>query len=336
MLDEAREAPAAIARLLGACREECGDLGAHLRAHSPAGILTIARGSSDHAAQHTAYLIMSRLGRLVTSLPMSLVTLYQAPLARPGLLVLAFSQSGQSPDLVDPVRYFTQGGATTVALVNDAASPLAREAARVLPLRAGEERSVAATKTFIAQVAAGMAIVSAWGEDPELERALPHLPDCLESALAADWSAGVEALVHANRLFILGRGPGLAIATEAALKMKETCGIHAEAYSGAELHHGPMAIVEEGFHVLVFAPRGPAQAGLLSLAEDLRKRGARVLLAAPPGVPGATLPLVPGPHGDLDTLPAIQSFYVMVEALSRARGLDPDHPPHLSKVTRTR
>ena len=336
MLVEAREAPAAVARLLDPSDTSYESFGAFLREHPPTGILTLARGSSDHAAQHTAYLLMARLGRLVTSLPMSLVTLYHANLAKPGLLVLAFSQSGQSPDLVDPMAYFTRNGATTVALVNDAASPRAREASRVFPLLSGEERSVAATKSFIGQLVAGARIVSAWEQDPAFAAGLQALPAALEAAARVDWSAGARALVGVDRLFILGRGTGLAIASEAALKLKETCGIQAEAFSGAEVRHGPMAIVEEGFPLLVFAPRGPAQAGLLALTHDLRIQGARVLLAAPPEVPGVDLPLIPAPHPELDTISAIQSFYPMVEALSRARGFDPDHPPHLSKVTKTR
>lgn len=336
MLDETREAPAAVARLLASGSEDYRAFGDLLRQNPPTGILTLARGSSDHAAQHTGYLIMARLGRLVTSLPMSLVTLYHANLARPGLLVMAFSQSGQSPDLVDPMRYFTRNGATTVALVNAPDSPLAREASRVFPLCAGEERSVAATKSFIGQLVAGARIVAAWEQDPDFTEGLAQLPQVLERAVQADWSAGVQTLTPVDRLFILGRGTGLAIAQEAALKLKETCGIQAEAFSGAEVRHGPMAIVEEGFPLLIFAPRGPAQAGLIALAHDFQAKGARVLLAAPPDVPGTMLPLVPAAHPELDTVTAIQSFYPMVEALSRARGFDPDHPHHLSKVTRTR
>ena len=122
---------------------------------------------------------------------------------------------------------------------------------------------------------------------------------------------------------------------EAALKFKETCGIQAEAFSGAELRHGPMALVDAGYPLLILAPRGPAQAGLLALAADMRQRGARVLLAAPAGTPHAELPLAPTGHEDLDPIAVVQSFYPMVEALSRARGLNPDAPPHLAKVTRT-
>lgn len=336
MLQEAREAPGAVTAMLAQDEAPLQELAALLRQHPPTGILTLARGSSDHAAQHAGYLIMARLGRLVTSLPMSLVTLYHAHLAQPGLLALAFSQSGQSPDLVDPLRYFRANGATTAAFVNALDSPLAREAQWVFPLRAGAERSVAATKSFIAQLAAGVRLVAAWERDVALMEALHALPEALTQAAQADWSPGVEPLVEADRLFILGRGTGLALAQEAALKLKETCGIQAEAFSGAEVRHGPMAIVEAGFPLIVFAPRGPAQAGLLALAQDLRTQGARVLLAAPPDSPGVDLPLTAAPHPDLDTLTAIQSFYPMVEALSRRRGHDPDHPPRLAKVTKTR
>jgi len=146
----------------------------------------------------------------------------------------------------------------------------------------------------------------------------------------------VDALKNADRLFVIGRGLGLPIALEAALKFKETCGIQAEAFSGAEVKHGPMALVEAGYPLLVFAPRGPAQAGLLALADEMRGRGARVLLAAPAGTPGAELELATTGSEDLDPIAAVQSFYPMVEALARARGLDPDRPRHLAKVTQTR
>jgi glucosamine--fructose-6-phosphate aminotransferase (isomerizing) len=336
MRREALEAPASVARLLARDEDAYRALGALLRNAPPASMLTIARGSSDHAAHFMAYLVMARLGRLVTSLPMSIVTLYQSRIACDGLAAFAFSQSGQSPDLVGPMRSFTEGGATTVAFVNDAASPLAAAARWVLPLHAGEEASVAATKSFVTQLVAGARLVSAWQDDRELQSALAGLPDALADASQADWGAGVEALAGADRLFVIGRGIGLAVALEAALKLKETCAIQAEAFSGAEVRHGPMALIDEGYPLLVFAPRGPAQAGLLALADEMRRHGARVLLAAPPGTPGAELPLVETAAPELDPVAAIQSFYPMAEALAQARGLDPDRPPHLRKVTRTR
>lgn len=335
MLDEAREAPEVVARQLREDRERWRAFGDRLRAQPPASLLTIARGSSDHAAHYAAYLIMARLGRLVTSMPMSLVTLYQSQIRCDGLASLAFSQSGQSPDLVGPTDYFRQCGAVTCAFVNDANSPLARAAEWLFPLHAGEEASVAATKSFIAQMVAGARLTAAWQDDSALAAALDQLPHALEQACRADWSPAVDALRDVDRLFVVGRGLGLPVAMEAALKFKETCGIQAEAFSGAEIQHGPMALIEEGYPLLVFAPRGPAQPGLLQLAEAMRTRGARVLLAAPRGTPQANLQLVESSVAELDPVCAIQSFYPMVEALARARGNDPDRPPHLKKVTRT-
>ena len=335
MLSEAREAPLAVARALAADRESLAALGHALRAAPPAAVLTVARGSSDHAAHFMAYLVMARLGRLVTSLPMSLVTLYSSRLQCEGLLSIAFSQSGQSPDLVAPQRFFREGGARTVAVVNDPASPLAQAAQWVLPLHAGAETSVAATKSYIAQLVAGARLVAQWQGDAALQRAIDTLPEALEEAAWTDWSPLVDALADADRLFVIGRGLGLAVAMEAALKFKEVCGIQAEAFSGAEVKHGPMALIDEGYPLLVFAPRGPAQPGLLALADEMRGRGAHVLVAAPPGTPGAELPLIGAGNEDLDPITAVQSFYPAVEALARARGLDPDSPRHLNKVTKT-
>jgi glucosamine--fructose-6-phosphate aminotransferase (isomerizing) len=338
MLDECLSAPAAVARQLAADQGAYAALGEALREAPPSALLTVARGSSDHAAHYMAYLMMARLGRLVTSLPMSLITLYQSKIQAAGLVSFAFSQSGQSPDLVAPTRFFRAGGARTVAFVNAEGSPLAEAAQYVFPLHAGPEQSVAATKSYIAQLVAGARVVAAWSEDRDLQAALQTLPQALEQAARTgleDWSVAVDALKNADRLFVIGRGTSLAIAQEAALKFKETCAIQAEAFSGAEVKHGPMALVDEGYPLLVFAPRGPAQAGLLALAEEMRGRGARVLLAAPAGTPGAELPLGCTGNEELDPIAAVQSFYPMVEALARARGLNPDQPRHLAKVTRT-
>lgn len=336
MLDEAREAPDAVGRLLAADRDVYASLGRDLRAQPPRSLLTVARGSSDHAAQYMAYLIMARLGRLVTSLPMSLITLYQSRLQCDDLVSIAFSQSGQSPDLVVPMRFFRDGRARTVAVVNDVASPLAQAAQWVLPLHAGVETSIAATKSYIAQLVAGARLTAAWQDDAAFQRGLDALPDALQRAARQDWQSAVEALADVDKLLVIGRGTGLAIAMEAALKFKEVCGIQAEAFSGAELRHGPLALVDENYPLLVLAPRGPAQRGLLDLADDLRQRGARVMLAAPAGTPGSTLPLVTTDAEDLDAIAVIQSFYPMVEALACARDLDPDEPRHLTKITRTR
>ena len=335
MLAEARQAPQAVADQLAHNADDYRDFGALLRLQNPASVLTVARGSSDHAAHFLAYLVMARMGRLVTSLPMSLITLYQSQIACKGLVSLAFSQSGQSPDLVAPTRFFSEGGAVTAAFVNKADSPLAQAAQWVFPLHAGTEASVAATKSYIAQLVAGARVVAAWQGDAELESALSALPNVLARAAQMDWSVALDVLQGVDRLFVIGRGTGMPVALEAALKFKETCGIQAEAFSSAEVKHGPMALIEEGYPLLVFAPRGPAQAGLLALAEEMRLRGAKVLLAAPAGTPGANLPIVETASSDLDPISLIQSFYPMVEGLARARGRNPDEPRFLAKVTKT-
>ena len=336
MLQEALSCARQVAQQLASEEGRYAALGAALRALPPQGAVTIARGSSDHAAAYFAYLVMARTGQLVTSLPMSLLTLYKAPMADQRLLAVSISQSGRSPDLVETMQMFEKAGATTVALVNDIGSPLAQAVGWVMPLHAGPEKSVAATKSFVCALVAGARLCAHWGAQADLLGAFKTLPAALEDACHQDWSAAIDVLRTASGLMVIGRGPGLAIAQEAALKFKETCGIQAEAFSGAEVQHGPMALVNDNYPMLIFALRGPAQQSLIALAAEMRARGARVLLAAPSDVVQRDLTLATAPQEALDPITAIQSFYLLVEALARARGLDPDQPPHLSKVTSTR
>jgi glucosamine--fructose-6-phosphate aminotransferase (isomerizing) len=237
--------------------------------------------------------------------------------------------------VVEPIRYFRDGGATTVALVNDIASPLAAAAEWALPLHAGKELSVAATKSFITSLVAGARLVAEWQNDSELKDGLADLPAALRVAAAADWSKALDVLAPARNIMVVGRGISFPVALEAALKFKETSALQAEAFSGAEIKHGPMALIEEGYPLVIFATRGPAEAGLVALADEMRGRGARVLLAAPADVASRDLTLPVAATPDLDPIVAIQAFYVMAAQLSKARGLDPDRPRHLSKVTKT-
>ncbi|MDR6379819.1 glucosamine--fructose-6-phosphate aminotransferase (isomerizing) [Paraburkholderia caribensis] len=297
--------------------------------------LTVARGSSDHAASYFASLTMSRIGLPVASLPMSVATLQQAPLQVRNQLALGFSQSGKSPDLVGTMQALREAGALTVAAVNVPGSPLENACEFYLPLVAGPELSVAATKSYIAMLSVSAQLVAHWQHDAALLDGLKSLPDALRRAGALDWSKAVDELRNVERMIVIGRGLGLAIAQEAALKLKETSGIQAEAFSSAEVRHGPMELIDRDYPLLVFAPRGPEQAGLLQLARDMQARGARVLLAAPEDVPEATLPLVSTAHAALDPIAAILSFYVMAAGLAAARGRNPDAPRHLMKVTET-
>jgi glucosamine--fructose-6-phosphate aminotransferase (isomerizing) len=222
-----------------------------------------------------------------------------------------------------------------VALVNDADSPLAASAEFVVPLRAGVERSIAATKSYIASLAAILHLTARWNRDPRLTKALADLPTVLRTAWALDWSEVVELLVDARNLFVIGRGLGLGIAQEAALKLKETCGLHAEAFSAAEVMHGPMTLVTPGFPVIAFTQADETRAGLMRLVEEFRARGAPVLVAEPGDAqPGHLhVPAIADPA--CTPVLAIQTFYRVVNTLALRRGRDPDAPPNLRKVTET-
>jgi len=335
MLTETREAPRVVQSLLEDSGAAIDALAARLRSASIRTVATVARGSSDHAANFMGYLLMARLGVIATSLPPSVVTLHQAPINTEFLAAVSFSQSGRSPDLIDAMTALRTRGAMTAAFVNDIDSPLAHAVETAIGLSAGAERSVAATKSFIAQLVSGVRLLAGWSRDATLRNAIERLPDSLQLALQTDWSPAIETLADADRLLVVGRGAGLFIAHEMALKFKEVCGIQAEAFSGAEIKHGPMALIEAGYRVLVIAPQGPAQTGMIAVAEELRARGGRILLAAPRDVQHAQLLIVDTADEVLDGIAAIQSYYPMVEKLARARGLDPDKPRHLSKVTET-
>ncbi|CAK9891011.1 hypothetical protein PS652_03864 [Pseudomonas fluorescens] len=335
MLAEALTSTTVVQTQLERCDARIANVAEQLRSLAPQVALTVARGSSDHAASYFAYLTMQQLGLPVASLPMSVVTLQSSPLQVRGQVALGFSQSGQSPDLVNSLQTLRERGATTLALVNAEDSPLERACQYHLPLCAGPELSVAATKSFIATLSASARLVAHWQQDPALLEAGLALPGQLREAAEQDWSLAIEQLRDCQRLMVIGRGAGFAIAQEAALKFKETSAIQAEAFSSAEVRHGPMALIDAHYPLLVFAPRGVEQAGLLQLAEDMRQRGAKVLLAAPADIPQRNLTLSSAAHPGLDPLLAIMSFYVMAAGLAEARGMDPDQPRHLSKVTRT-
>ena len=333
---ETRAAPSVMQDLFVTSGASIDALADALRVASVRAVATVARGSSDHAASHFAYLLLTRLGVLVASIPPSAITLHDAPIDAANIAAISFSQSGQSPDLVAAMAALRRRGALTAAFVNDMRSPLALGVQHCIDLAAGPEKSIAATKSFIAQLVAGTRLVAAWSRNEALLGALNRLPETLGEALTSDWSAAMAPLVDADRLLVIARGASLAIAAEMALKFKEVCGIQAEAFSAAEVKHGPMALIGAGYPLLVLAPRGPEQAEVLAFAAEMRGQGANVLLAEPSGHPDARLPIAMAHHEVLDGVSAVQSFYVMVEALARARGSDPDQPPRLKKVTLTR
>lgn len=334
MYREAAQAPEVVREQLLANAARVQNLADRLRARPPRAVVTCARGSSDHAATFARYLIETRLGVLTSSAAPSVSSVYAAPPDLAGTIVLAISQSGASPDLLAAVGSARTAGAHIVALVNAEASPLAQLADDLLPLRAGSERGVAATKSYIASLAAIVHLVAHWLRDAQLTAALAQAPELLTRAWALDWSPAVTHLTPARNLYVVGRGLGLAVAQEAALKLKETCGLHAEAVSAAELRHGPMALVHAGFPLLMFTQNDETRAGVAALAGELAAQGADVLVAGTP-VAGATVLPTESAHPVIEPLLFAQSFYRMANALALARGADPDQPPHLRKVTET-
>jgi glucosamine--fructose-6-phosphate aminotransferase (isomerizing) len=306
-----------------------------LREAPPRFIVTCARGSSDHAATFAKYVFETQVGLFTASASPSVSSVYAARQNLQSALFLAISQSGKSPDLIAQAQAAKRAGARVVAMVNVVDSPLAALADHLIPLHAGEELSVAATKSFLCSLAAVLHLAASWREDSALHDALAAVPAALERGWNLDWTPLVEGLTSARNLFVIGRGFGFGAALEAALKLKETCGLHAEAFSAAEVRHGPMAIVQRDFPVLFFAQRDDTWDGTLALAEEFRQRGANVYVAAP-GASAPALAVADSAHPACTPLLAIQNFYRAANALALRRGFDPDTPPHLHKVTETR
>jgi glucosamine--fructose-6-phosphate aminotransferase (isomerizing) len=334
MAAELREAPDAVRRqnALPALLE----LVARCRRNPPRLVVTCARGSSAHAATFGKHLVERYLGIPVAAAAPNIATVYRQRLQLKDQLLLTISQSGRSDDLVEFGTMAKAAGATTVAIVNDVASPLAAVCDIALPMAAGPERSVAATKSFIASLAMLLRIAAEWTDNAALRAAIDRLPDRLTQATELDWSGCLDTFASAASLITIGRGPTLPIAREAALKFKETCNLHAEAFSSAEFQHGPVALVSALYPILLFVPSDAAGLGLQELAADLRSKGA-ALFSTGHGEPAADrLPTLPPDQPDADAVCLMQSFYALALRLAARRGTDVDRPRHLQKVTRTR
>lgn len=335
MAREIAGVPEVIGRQQDLVRQPLGELVARLRGLAPRLVVTCARGSSAHAATFGKHLIERHLGIPVCAAAPSIASVYGRELDLRGQLVLAISQSGTSDDLVAFAASARDGGALTVAVTNSEGSPLAAACELTVPIGAGPEISVAATKTFIATACVLLRMTAAWAGDARLEAAVSRLPQRLQEATALDWSAAVDAFAEVESLTTIGRGPTLAIAREAALKLKETCNLHAEAFSGAEFLHGPVALVSAQYPVLLFMPSDAASAGMRDLAVELTLKQALALVAeAGPDAP-RRLPALAADQPETDAVCLIQSFYGMLVELATRRGCDVDSPRHLQKVTRT-
>lgn len=306
-----------------------------LRALDPAYLITVARGSSDHAASYLKYASELLLGLPVASVGPSVASVYQAPLRVANTATLAISQSGKSPDIVRLTESLGRGGSHTIALTNDTGAPLADCANATIDICAGIELSVAATKTFVTSAVAGLWLLAEWKQDTELLAAIRALPEVLDKARAADWSEMRAAVRKGGSVFTLGRGPSWAISNEAALKFKETCQRHAESYSSAEVMHGPVSIVGADFPVLAFACADAAETSVVEIADQIAAKGANVFVTSTLAGRAKTLTTVRTGHPLTDPLALIVSFYAMVEGLAADLGIDPDAPRHLNKVTET-
>ena len=327
--------PQIIADQAAALARRLDDLLLRLRRQQPGFVVTCARGSSAHAATFGKHLIERYLGLPVAEAAPSIASVYQRRLQLRNQLVLVISQSGKSDDLIAFASHARGSGALTVAITNDPASPLASACEIVLPVAAGPERSIAATKTFVATAAVLLRLAGAWAQDAGLVKGVHRLPDRLAQAARLDWSPGAQLLSEAKHLAVIGRGPTLAIAREAALKLKETCNLHTEAFSSAEFLHGPIALVRPDYPVLVFTPTDEAGGGMRQLCQDLAAKNARLLIADASAPNGTVLPVVAPEQPEADALCLIQCFYAMVVALGDRLGVDIDKPRHLQKITRT-
>ena len=346
MVREIAEIPAVVERILD---EGAADLDAAADAivrRAPRFVLIAARGTSDNAGVYARYLVETTLGIPVGLAAASITTIYRAPLAWDDVLLVGISQSGAGPDIAAVLAAARAAGAPTLAITNDPASPLATAAELVLPLRAGEERAVAATKTYVATLAvvAGLVARLAGGHAP-WAAGLERLPAALAETLATagawvrgDGVALVHALARSNEALVVSRGHNFATALEVALKLKETSRIFADGYSTADLLHGPVVVAGADVPSIAFRPDGAPGEAVDEALVVARRIGTVPWLIGGAELTGRDRALVVAPDLPEPLTPLAYALpgYLLAEAVARARGRDPDAPPGLTKVTRTR
>ncbi|MER2491064.1 glucosamine-6-phosphate deaminase NagB-II [Catenovulum sediminis] len=326
MEQEARESATRIKQQLQKNKALAQALGAKIREYKPKFVYIIGRGSSDHAGVFAKYLIEIEAGLSVASAAPSVASVYQKQLDLSGALVLAISQSGRSPDILAQLDMAKAAGALTVALVNDESSPLAQNADFLLPLNAGVETAVAATKSYLCTLSAVLQLVAHWKQDQSLHLALDVLPKQLTQVVESAPQLTTSTLKNVHNCVVLGRGLGYAVSREIALKLKEVCSIHAEAYSSAEFVHGPIALAGKKLYALDITIEDEANQFHKQQIEDLKARGAHVVHMHQ---------VVSSCHPRTSALLVLQKFYVDIAEVSVELGYNPDAPLGLNKVTRT-
>ena len=327
---------AAQPAVLRGLAERRAELVGSLRGPSPAGVVIVARGSSDYAAIFGRYLLEAATGRPVALAAASLQTLYGVEPHLDGWLAVGISQSGRTPEIATVLERYGSAGARTVAVTNDPESPLANAAWASIPLGAGEEHAVPATKTFTAQLAAVAILAEALGPVPWGDADWRRLPVMIEDVLTDSGPAerAAASLRGAQELVVVGRGYLMCVALEAALKLREATGVRAEGWSAADFRHGPMTVARGDLPLLAVSASGPAAADVEELAAGLELSGTPIMRLA--DRPGVELPYPGGLAEPLCALPASVRAQQLALAVARGRGLDPDEPPGLRKVTPTR
>ena len=326
MAKEAAQAPEIIKQQLLNNAELCERIGATLRATAPQFVYIIGRGSSDHAGVFAKYLIEVELGIPVCSAAPSVSSLFKQQLNLKNALVICISQSGRSPDILAQAKAAQQSGATCIALVNDETSPLAALADAVVPLCAGAEKAVAATKSYLATLSAILHLVGSWAESSEILNALNVLPAQLQKTIEGPAQLSLSFIQPLRNCVVLGRGFGYAISREIALKLKEVCGLHAEAFSSAEFLHGPATLVSKQLSIVDIDLCDETTVAHRQQLAEMKKRGATIIQLTS---------VVQNVHPRLAPLLVLQRFYLDVEQISLAMGLNPDAPEGLNKVTQT-
>jgi glucosamine--fructose-6-phosphate aminotransferase (isomerizing) len=338
--EEIGEQPLLASRMLADSRGAVASIAARLSTSKPKGFVIVARGSSDHAALYAKYLFGVRNHMMVTLAAPSLFTSYGSPPSLDGQCVIGISQSGASPDVIAVIDEAARQGAITLAVTNDSGSPLAKAAELVLPLGAGPERSVPASKTYIASLLALALISQGLDPDASFEAALGQVPPALAAALEQEGELDrLVPVLLGPRAIVLGRGFNFSTAEEIALKLTETSYVLARAWSVADFEHGPIAVVEPGLPVILVDGRGQVSADVQSMGTRLLALGCRVIrlldgggdhrdvestVSLDSGLPEELTPLTLGVLGQL-----------LAHRVAVARGIDPDHPRALNKVTRT-
>jgi len=335
MRREILEIPDSVAVLLSEERSNIEAIAKELKESNAQFIVTLARGSSNHAATFFNYAAALLTGLPVTPIGPSITSIYQAPLKLNKSASLIISQSGSSPDIFNTAQAYTAQGSLSISISNSINSPLTGVCHQNINIRAGVEKSIAATKTYVNSVVAALAILAFWKNDKSLINALGALPEHLSRARDIKWPDLHNLMLHENFIHILGRGPTLAMSNEASLKFKETCQIYADSYSAAEFLHGPVSMVKPGSPVLALVARDQAESNTNQVTDLLAKRGAMVFSTSAHSGSSRLLDYARTGHPLTDPVSIIYSFYSFIEKLSIARGNNPDEHSFLEKATQT-